>query len=115
MVFRRTFVMLKAFVALSLLVLAGSEVRAQAFGSVHCKASLRQIEIDLKATERKLQSVANGTAEEKCSAMNVHVLTLERAAVIFGRCTEGTAREENVGQARGSAADFRDRIAKTCG
>jgi hypothetical protein len=115
LVFRRIFLMLKPVSALLFLLLAGSEVQAQAFGSVHCKASLRQVEIDLKATERKLQSVANGTAEEKCSAMNVHVLTLERAAVIFGRCTEGATREENVGQAQGSAADFRDRIAKTCG
>jgi hypothetical protein len=97
-----------------LIVLASGDARAQVFGSVHCKASLRQIEIDLKATERKLQSVANAGAGEKCSALNVHVITLERAAVIFGRCTEERAREENVGQAKASAADFRDQIAKTC-
>jgi hypothetical protein len=107
--------MLKPIATLLLLLIAGSQAHAQAFGSVHCKASMRQIEIDLKATDRKLQSVANGTTEEKCSAMNAHVFTLERAAVIFGRCTDGTARDENVGQAEGSAADFRDRIAKTCG
>lgn len=107
--------MLKFFAFPILLVLAHGEANAQAFGSVHCKASLRQIEIDLKATERKLQSVASGTAEEKCSAMKAHVFTLERAATIFGRCTEGRARDENIGQAEGSAADFRDQIAKTCG
>jgi hypothetical protein len=106
---------LKVFAALFLLLPAGGDAHAQALGSVHCKASLRQIEIDLKATDRKLQSVANGTAEEKCSAMNVHVFTLERAAVVYGRCTEGRARDENVGQAQGSAADARDQIAKTCG
>lgn len=110
-----SFHMLKLSAAAALLVLlASGEVHAQALGSVHCKASLRQIDIDLKATERKLQSTANAAAEEKCSAMNVHVLTLERAAVIFGRCTEGRAREENLAQAEASVADFRDLIAKTC-
>jgi hypothetical protein len=94
---------------------AGADAQAQALGSVNCKAALRNIEIDLKATERKLSSVENGTADQKCSAMNVHVITLDRAAVIFGRCTEAPARDEKVGQAQASAADFRDQIAKTCG
>lgn len=107
--------MLRISAALLLLVLASGAADAQALGSVHCKAALRQIDVDLKATDRKLQSVANGTVEEKCSAMKVHVLTLEHAAEVFGRCTEGRARDENVGQAEGSAADFRDMIAKTCG
>jgi hypothetical protein len=107
--------MLKPFTVLFLLVAASGGAHAQAFGSVHCKASLRQIEIDLKAAEHKLQSVANGTANEKCSAMNVRALTLEHAAVIYGRCTEGREREERQGQTEGSAAGLRDQIAKTCG
>ncbi len=98
-----------------LVMFASGDVHAQALGSVHCKASLRQIDIDLKATERKLQSVANGSTAEKCSAMNVHVFTLERGATLFSRCTEGRQRDENVAQAKASAADFRDQIAKTCG
>jgi hypothetical protein len=97
-----------------LTVLASGDVHAQAFGSVHCKASLRQIEIDLKATIRKLQSVANAEAEAKCSALNVYVITLDRAAVIYGRCMEESVRTENVGKANASATDSRDQIAKTC-
>jgi hypothetical protein len=108
--------MLKLFLCVALLsVLAGSEVHAQAFGSVHCKAALRNIDIDLKATERKLQSTAHAATADKCSAMNVHVITLDRAAMIYGRCIEESVREEKVGPAKASAADFRDMIAKTCG
>lgn len=108
--------MLKLFLCVALLsVLAGSQVHAQAFGSVHCKAALRNIDIDLKATERKLQSTINAATAEKCSAMNVHVITLDRAAVIYGRCMEEDARDENTGRAKASAADIRDMIAKTCG
>jgi hypothetical protein len=108
--------MLKLCLSAALMVaLASGDALAQAFGSVHCKASLRQIEIDLKATQRKLQSTANAAAADKCSAMNVHVITLDRAAVIYGRCMEESVREENVGKAKASAADVRDQIAKTCG
>ncbi|BCJ90147.1 hypothetical protein IZ6_08820 [Terrihabitans soli] len=107
--------MLKLAAALLLLLVAGGEVHAQAFGSVHCKAALRQIETDLQATGRKLQSTENGATAEKCSAMNVHVLTLEHAAEVYGRCIAGQERDEKLGRTNVSAADLRDLIAKTCG
>lgn len=108
--------MLKLSLSAALLILlAGGDVHAQVFGSVHCKASLRQIETDLKATDRKLQSVADSGVEEKCSAMNVHAIMLERAAVIYGRCIEESTRAEKIVQANASAAGVRDQIAKTCG
>ena len=88
---------------------------AQTLGSVNCKASLREIDAVLKATERKLESVRNSAGEETCSAMRVHVLTLERAGEIFGRCTEGGEREQKVGQADASAAGIRAEIAQSCG
>jgi hypothetical protein len=107
--------MLKLFLSAVLLtVVASGDVQAQAFGSVHCKAALRQVEADLQATGRKLQSVANAGADEKCSALNVQVITLDRAAVIYGRCVEESTRAEKVGGAKASAADLRDQIAKTC-
>ena len=88
---------------------------AQVFGSVHCKAALRQIDVDLKATQRKLDSVQTSTLAEKCSAMRVHVLTLEHASEVFGRCTEGGERSDRVGQADASAAELRATFAQSCG
>jgi hypothetical protein len=107
--------LLAGLIFTTLAVSTGGQAHAQALGSVHCKASLRNIGIDLKATERKLSSVQNGSVEQKCSAMNVHVHTLERAREVFGRCLEASGRDGNVGQADASAADLRDQIAKTCG
>lgn len=86
---------------------------AQVFGSVHCKASLRQIDIDLKATQRRLDTVR--TQEDTCSAMLVHVLTLDRASQIFGRCKEGADRDQAVGKAGSSAASLRSEMERKCG
>jgi hypothetical protein len=100
-------------VLIAFFALAVTPASAQVLGSVHCKASLRQIDIDLKATQRRLDAVQ--TQDDKCSAMRVHVLTLERASQIFARCTEGPARDENVGQAENSAADTRILMERGCG
>jgi hypothetical protein len=105
----------RAALVFACLVLAAPPAFAQALGSVHCKAALRQIDIDLKATQRKLDSVQTSTADAKCSAIRVHVLTLEHASEVFGRCTEGQERMENVGQADASAAEFRAKFAQSCG
>jgi hypothetical protein len=106
---------LTGLAAALMLSLGGTQAHAQAFGSVHCKAAIRFVGVDLQATERKLSSVENGTVDEKCSAMRVRVLTLEHASEVYGRCMEGNERADNVGQAEASAAGLRDQIAKTCG
>ena len=47
--------------------------------------------------------------------MRVHVLTLEHASEVFGRCTEGSERSDKVGQADASAAELRATFAQSCG
>jgi hypothetical protein len=86
---------------------------AQVFGSVHCKASLRKIGLELKATQRRLDTVE--APDDVCSAMRVHVLTLDRASEIFGRCKEGADRDEAVGKADSSAASLRSEMERSCG
>jgi len=106
---------IRAALLFACLIVAAQPALAQVFGSVHCKAALRQIDIDLKATQRKLDSVQTSTGAEKCSAMRVHVLTLEHASEVFGRCTEGGERADKVGQADASAAELRETFAQSCG
>jgi hypothetical protein len=106
---------IRAALLFACLVLAAPPAFAQAFGSVHCKAALRQIDVDLGATQRKLDSVQTSTLAEKCSAMRVRVLTLEHASEVFGRCTEGGERSDRVGQADTSAAEMRATFAQNCG
>jgi hypothetical protein len=98
-----------------LTIFGASPAYAQAFGSVHCKASLRQIEVDLKAAQKRLEAVQNSSAADQCSAMRVHAIILEQGGIVFGRCTEGRERDENVAQANTSAAEFRAKIAQNCG
>ena len=96
------------------LLALSSPAFGQALGSVHCKASLRQIEVDLNATQLRLDAVELADSAKKCSAQRVRAVMLERADQIYGRCLEGTERETKTRDAQSGAAALREKIAEGC-
>jgi hypothetical protein len=80
-----------------------------------CKRDLFQTDGALRTTHDRLSQVANGSQAEKCAEWRRHVGVLRKASEVFGRCTTGHDRSENVGQMDGSVADFLGIIKQRCG
>jgi len=96
-------------------LLLATPASAQALGSVHCKASLREIDISVGAAQRKSESVQTKGLTEKCSAMRVEHEMLKQQSVILGRCTTGDERDAKTRIADTSAADLQEKISEGCG
>jgi hypothetical protein len=99
----------------SVLLLTAVPAAAQTLGSVLCKASLRKLESDLGGSQRKVETTAQAAIDEKCQALNVRKFVLEEALRVYGRCADGSAREEKLAQTENSAAEIRIEIERTCG
>jgi hypothetical protein len=76
---------------------------------------MKKINAEMKATEMRVQKLEQAPEPEKCSAMRVHLLVLQRADEVFGRCLAGPPRDEKLGPIKGSAAYFGTYVAENCG
>ena len=74
-----------------------------------CRAERAQLEINMRQSEERIDSawIADDPAQ-KCAAVRQHIEIMRGAADVFTRCTAGHGREENLGQAIDSLADFED-------
>ena len=103
------------FLIFPVLLLNAAPAAAQTLGSVLCKSSLRKLEGDLGGSLRRVETTAQAAVETKCEALNVRKFVLEEAVRIYGRCTDGSIREEKLAQIAESAAGIRIEIERTCG
>lgn len=103
------------FLIFPVLLLNAVPATAQTLGSVLCKASLRKLEGDLGGSLRRVETTAQAAIDEKCQALNVRKFVLDEAVRIYGRCMDGSAREEKLTQTADSAAGVRIEIERTCG
>ena len=104
-----------AFLIFSVLLLNAVPVQAQTFGSVLCKASLRKLDGDLGGSLRRVEDTAQADIETRCEALKVRKFVLEEAVRVYGRCMDGSAREEKLAQTEDSAAEVRIEMERTCG
>ncbi len=79
-----------------------------------CPEDLAANDVRFKETIARLESVKNGTQAQKCAAYRSHVQIMQRARVIFARCTSGLGQRENIGQMNDSIADFEELIKARC-
>ena|ERR1700680_1691639 len=79
-----------------------------------CQTELAENDVRFKRTIERLESVKNGTQEQKCAAYRSHVEIMKNAIPIFDRCTTGRGRQENVGQMNDSIEDFNELIRRRC-
>lgn len=87
---------------------------AQALGSVNCRAQLRKLEAELSATQRRIEGVKDASADEFCAAAQVRLYTLERAATLYDRCTEGDTRDTHRTQTLSALQELRDSLYGRC-
>jgi len=74
-----------------------------------CRAEIANLNANLDETLERLEGAWKSEDDaEKCAAIRHHIEVMRGAAEVFGRCTTGHARGENVGQALGTVADFED-------
>jgi hypothetical protein len=104
-----------ASLGLGMMFAASVAAAAAPLDSDVCKRDLFQTDGALRATHDRLSRVANGSQAEKCAEWRRHVTVLRKASEVFGRCTTGHDRSENVGQMDGSVADFLAIIKQRCG
>lgn len=103
------------FLIFPVLLLNAAPVSAQTFGSVLCKASLRKLNDDLGGSQRRVETTAQAALDTRCEALNVRKFVLEEAVRVYGRCTDGSARDEKLAETENSAAEIRIEIERTCG
>jgi hypothetical protein len=95
------------FILLVGLLLAAAPAWAQ--GDPACRAEIADVNASFDETLARLNGVSkDDTLEIKCAAIRHHIDVMLKAADVFSRCTTGHGREENMGQALGTAADFED-------
>lgn len=74
-----------------------------------CPADLAALDASFDETAERFDKAWNSDDEaEKCAAIRHHIDVMLKAAAVFDVCTTGHGREENMGQALGTAADFED-------
>ena len=105
---------MKTHLVIAFCLLAGP-ASAQALGSVLCDGSMKKINAEMKATEMRVQQLEHAPAPEKCSAMRVHLIMLQRADEVFGRCLAGPPRDEKLAPIKSSAAYLGTYVAENCG
>lgn len=103
------------FLIFPAVIFCSAPAAAQIFGSVLCKASLRKLEDDLGGSQRKVETTAQAATDERCQALNVREFVLEEAVRVYGRCLDGTEREQKLAETDDSAAGIRMEIERTCG
>jgi hypothetical protein len=106
---------MRAAAGLIVLVAASVPVEAGVVDSPQCQRDLAATHAGLEDTLARLKRVSNAPLKDKCAALHWHVGVMRKAGAVFARCTTGHERGENVGQMKGSVADFLDIIRQLCG
>ena len=75
-----------------------------------CSRDLASVDRSFAAAMIDLQR--NGGPANRCSAWRRHIDVMQKASVVFSRCTAVDAREDAVGQMKGSIADFEAMISQ---
>ncbi|AMJ63130.1 hypothetical protein [Bosea sp. PAMC 26642] len=103
--------------ALAVLVLPAGSAMAQSRpgAPATCSRDLFQNEAGLRQQQTRLQVAANGDQATQCRVWREHVAYLQKSRAVFATCQNGREREENVGQADVSLADYRLLLANRCG
>ena len=74
-----------------------------------CPADLAALDATFVETQQRLETAWKSEDDaQKCAAIRHHLEVMQHAASIFDVCTTGHGREENMGQAIGTIADFED-------
>ncbi|MDP2801703.1 MAG: hypothetical protein Q8O26_07445 [Phreatobacter sp.] len=79
-----------------------------------CEADLVLTEIRLRQTTERLAATQSAPVPQRCTVFRSHVEVMRRASLVFGRCTHGRHRQENIGQMEGSIVDWNEIIARNC-
>jgi len=73
-----------------------------------CSRDLASVDRSFAAAMIDLQR--NGDPVNRCSAWRRHIDVMQKASVVFSRCTAADAREGAISQMQGSIADFKAMI-----
>lgn len=97
----------------SILVAAGPALAATIAKPVdlgQCSRDLATVDRSFAAAMMDLQR--NGDPSNRCSAWRRHIDVMQKASVVFSRCTAPDARDGAVSQMKGSIADFEAMISQ---
>ncbi|MCB1533614.1 MAG: hypothetical protein KDJ44_02545 [Rhodoblastus sp.] len=99
---------MRTLILASMIVAAGPALAATIAKPVvdnsQCSRELASVDRSFAAAMIDLQR--NGDPTNRCSAWRRHIDVMQKASVVFSRCTAPDAREGAVSQMKGSIADF---------
>ena len=105
---------MRTLILASMIVAAGPALAATIAKPVvdnsQCSRELASVDRSFAAAMIDLQR--NGGPANRCSAWRRHIDVMQKASVVFSRCTAVDAREDAVGQMKGSIADFEAMISQ---
>ena len=104
---------MRTLILVSALVVAGPALAATIAKPVEvsqCSRDLASVDRSFAAAMIDLQR--NGDPTNRCSAWRRHIDVMQKASVVFSRCTAPDAREGAVSQMKGSIADFQAMISQ---
>lgn len=101
--------MLRFAVPALLLLLAVPPAFAEGPPPATCRGDLAGLDATFEETLQRLDTAWKSEDNaQKCAAISHHIDVMRHAAEVFDVCTTGRGREENMGQALGTIADFQD-------
>ncbi|MFT4095786.1 MAG: hypothetical protein QM651_01600 [Rhodoblastus sp.] len=68
--------------------------------------------VDKSFADAMLDLQRNGDPAKRCSAWRRHIDVMQKASIVFSRCTANDARDGAISQMRGSIADFEAMISQ---
>lgn len=104
---------MRTLILASALIAAGPALAATIAKPVdlgQCSRDLATVDRSFAAAMMDLQR--NGDPSNRCSAWRRHIDVMQKASVVFSRCTAPDARDGAVSQMKGSIADFEAMISQ---
>lgn len=100
---------MRTLILASMIVAAGPALAATIAKPVvdnsQCSRELASVDRSFAAAMMDLQR--NGDPANRCSAWKRHIDVMQKASLVFSRCSAADAREGAVSQMKGSIDDFR--------